>query len=110
MSTPAQLIDHPARRLIVTLPLPYDEARLEYEKLVPVVDFSRFFQLATWQATLELAEGRHHQVKRMIAALGGHVEALHRDRIGGLDLPGDLAAGEMRPLTQEERKRLGTDD
>ena len=57
-------------------------------------------------ATLELSEGRHHQVKRMIAALGGHVERLHRDRIGALDLPTDLAVGAMRSLRPDERARL----
>ncbi len=58
------------------------------------------------QATMELCEGRHHQVKRMIEALGGRVERLHRDRIGELALPHDLAAGMMRPVTSEERARL----
>lgn len=58
------------------------------------------------QATLELCEGRHHQVKRMIAALGGLVVELHRDRIGGLDLPGDLAPGAMRPLSLAERRAI----
>lgn len=54
-------------------------------------------------ATLELSEGRHHQVKRMIDALGGRVVRLHRDRIGALTLPGDLAPGAMRPLQGSER-------
>jgi 16S rRNA pseudouridine516 synthase len=58
------------------------------------------------QATLELCEGRHHQVKRMIDAHGGRVVRLHRDRIGGLDLPGDLAPGCFRPLNAEERAAL----
>jgi len=53
-------------------------------------------------ATMHLCEGRHHQVKRMIAALGGRVERLHRDRIGGLVLPTDLHPGEMRPLRVDE--------
>ena len=57
-------------------------------------------------ATLEVSEGRHHQVKRMIDALGGRVERLHRDRIGVLELPPDLAVGTMRPMTLEERVRL----
>ena len=57
-------------------------------------------------ATMHLCEGRHHQVKRMIAALGGRVERLHRDRIGGLELPTDLHPGEMRPLRGDERVRL----
>ena len=59
------------------------------------------------RATLVISEGRHHQVKRMIAALGGKVVALHRDRIGGLDLPDDLAPGAMRVLTAAEQLRLG---
>ncbi len=49
-------------------------------------------------ASLTITEGRYHQVRRMFAAIGNHVETLHRDRIGGLDLPGDLAAGEFRML------------
>jgi hypothetical protein len=49
-------IDHPSRRLVVALPALYDEAREQYETLVPEVDFARFFQMASWQATLELAE------------------------------------------------------
>lgn len=45
---------------------------------------------------LTLHEGRYHQVRRMFAAIGNHVEALHRDRIGGLALPDDLAPGSWR--------------
>lgn len=48
--------------------------------------------------TVTLTEGRYHQVRRMFAALGNHVAALHRDRIGGLDLPADLAPGQYRIL------------
>jgi 16S rRNA pseudouridine516 synthase len=40
-----------------------------------------------------LREGRYHQVRKMIAAVGGHVEALHRTRFGEWELPGDLAPG-----------------
>ena len=57
-------------------------------------------------ATLTLCEGRTHQVKRMIRALGGTVVALHRDCIGGLALPADLALGAMRPATPAERAQL----
>jgi 16S rRNA pseudouridine516 synthase len=59
-------------------------------------------QVDSGSATLELCEGRHHQVKRMILALGGRVVALHRDRIGALDLPADLPPGAMRPATPSE--------
>lgn len=48
-----------------------------------------------------LTEGRYHQVRRMFAAVGNHVTALHRDRVGGLDLPSDLAAGGFRILGPE---------
>lgn len=60
-------------------------------------------------ATLVLREGRTHQVRRMIRALGGEVTALHRDRVGGFDLPTDLAPGEVRPLERPERGLLLND-
>jgi uncharacterized protein involved in copper resistance len=50
------VIDHPDRRLLIALPEPYDLAREHYETLVPEVDSARFFQMASWQATLDLAE------------------------------------------------------
>jgi 16S rRNA pseudouridine516 synthase len=51
---------------------------------------------------LTLTEGKYHQVKRMIAAVGNRVDALHRSRIGGLHLPADLAPGEWRWLAEAE--------
>lgn len=58
-------------------------------------------------ARLTLHEGRYHQVRRMFAAVGNHVTALHRERIGGLALPDDLAPGEWRAATREELAALG---
>ncbi|MDB5460781.1 MAG: rRNA pseudouridine synthase [Caulobacteraceae bacterium] len=52
--------------------------------------------LSPTEALLTIDEGRYHQVRRMFAAVGNHVAALHRDRVGGLDLPADLPAGEYR--------------
>jgi 16S rRNA pseudouridine516 synthase len=49
--------------------------------------------------SLTLTEGKYHQVKRMVAAVGNRVEALHRSRIGSLQLPPDLAPGQWRWLT-----------
>ena len=52
-------------------------------------------------ATLTLTEGRYHQVRRMFAAMGNHVEALHRSRVGPYSL-GDLPQGEwqiIKPIT-----------
>jgi hypothetical protein len=56
MSTANTVIEHPARRLVVALPQPYDAARERYETIVPEVDLARFYQMASWPATLELAE------------------------------------------------------
>jgi 16S rRNA pseudouridine516 synthase len=38
----------------------------------------------------------------MFAAVGNHVVSLHRDRIGALELPGDLNAGEFRMMTETD--------
>jgi 16S rRNA pseudouridine516 synthase len=54
---------------------------------------------------LTLTEGKYHQVKRMIAAVGNRVEdvaGLHRSRIGSLDLPADLKPGQWRWLTAQD--------
>ena len=48
-------------------------------------------------ARLTITEGRYHQVRRMFAAVGNHVDALHRSRVGGLSL-GDLPEGAWRVL------------
>lgn len=58
------------------------------------------------RATLVLWEGRNRQVRRTLGRLGVEVVALHRDRIGGLDLPSDLEPGHARPLTADQRTRL----
>src|SRR5690606_24737075 len=57
------------------------------------------------EARLTLHEGRYHQVRRMFAAVGNHVETLHRERVGGLAL-GELPAGDWRLLEAPERDRL----
>jgi 16S rRNA pseudouridine516 synthase len=57
---------------------------------------------AETQMSLTLTEGKYHQVKRMIAAVGNRVEALHRSQIGGYVLPADLAPGQWRWLTQDD--------
>lgn len=48
-----------------------------------------------------LTEGRYHQVRRMFAAVGNHVESLHRRAIGGLEL-GGLEPGGWRVLTASD--------
>lgn len=51
---------------------------------------------------LTISEGRYHQVKRMLAAVGNHVTALHRQRIGAIELDTGLAPGQFRELTRPE--------
>ncbi|WP_309604834.1 16S rRNA pseudouridine(516) synthase [Phenylobacterium sp.] len=105
---------HVAKRYLATLdrPLRGDEAAVfaagtlmlatEPEPLAPAL----LEPLGPAQARLTLTEGRYHQARRMFAAVGNHVTALHRDRIGGLDLPGDLDPGDWRPLTPQEQIAL----
>ena len=105
---------HVAKRYVATLarPLKGDEAAVfsagtlmlegETDALAPAV----LEPLGPTEARLTITEGRYHQVRRMFAAVGNHVVALHRDRIGGLDLPGDLAAGAWRVLTAGEQAAI----
>ncbi len=58
--------------------------------------------LSPTEARLTVTEGRYHMVRRMFAAAGNHVDALHRERVGALALPDDLAPGEWRLLTSDE--------
>lgn len=57
---------------------------------------------ATSEISLIIHEGKFHQVKRMVQAVGKKVVYLRRDRIGGVRLDKALALGEYRPLTLEE--------
>ncbi|HET6546765.1 MAG TPA: pseudouridine synthase [Rhodanobacteraceae bacterium] len=56
------------------------------------------------RARITVTEGRYHQIRRMFAAVGNHVEKLHRVSIGGLTL--DLQPGQWRVLTDLEVARL----
>ena len=55
---------------------------------------------------LTICEGKYHQVKRMVGAAGNRVEILHRSRVGGLDLPAELAPGQWRWLEAADLQRL----
>lgn len=59
--------------------------------------------LAPRAARVVLHEGRYHQVRRMFAALGNRVTALHRHSVGGLELDPDLPEGGWRELSEQER-------
>ncbi|NIX78248.1 pseudouridine synthase [Microvirga terricola] len=70
----------------------------EEKPLLPV----QMEALSSTEAYVTLTEGRYHQVRRMFAAVGNHVTALHRDRVGDLALPDDLAPGEYRVLSDAD--------
>lgn len=64
-------------------------------------------RLTDTEVRLTICEGRYHQVKRMFAALGNSVTALHRERFGALQLSElGLNEGEFRELSEEELQRL----
>jgi 16S rRNA pseudouridine516 synthase len=58
--------------------------------------------------SLTLTEGKYHQVKRMVAAAGNRVEALHRSAFGALRLASELAPGQWRWVDADERAALTT--
>lgn len=59
----------------------------------------------TW-ALVGLQEGKYHQIKRMFAALGNHVEELIRIGIGDLFLPPDLQLGSCMELLDKDLEKL----
>ena len=62
--------------------------------------------MSTNRARLTISEGKYHQVKRMFAAVGNHVVALHRESVGELILEENLASGQWRDLTSDEIQYL----
>ena len=63
---------------------------------------ARFELLEPQVASVEIDEGRYHQVKRMFAAVGNKVVELHRSHVGDLALDCELEPGEYRPLSEQE--------
>ena len=57
---------------------------------------------------IAVREGRKHQVKLMVKAVGGHVFTLKRTSFGGLELDPELSPGQFRELTEEEIGHLFT--
>jgi len=97
------------KRYRVTLQEPIDEALIarfadgiqlksEPQPCLP----AKLAIVDTNEALLTISEGKYHQVKRMFAAVGNLVIALHREQIGHIELDPDLAEGESRFLTEQE--------
>lgn len=102
---------HVAKRYLATLDRPLEGHEVqafasgmlmldsETDPLAPAV-LEPLDERRVW---LTITEGRYHQVRRMFAAVGNHVTALHRDRIGGLTLRDDLEPGAWRVLRTDEQ-------
>jgi 16S rRNA pseudouridine516 synthase len=63
-------------------------------------------QLGEHTLAMTIVEGRYHQVKRMMAAVGNHVAKLHRTDIGQYVMPTDLAEGEWCWLYPRDLQKL----
>lgn len=68
---------------------------------------ARLEVLGPQEALVWLSEGRYHQLRRMFAAVGNHVEALHREAVAGVELDPALAPGQWRALTAQEIAQAG---
>lgn len=55
---------------------------------------------------IQICEGKYHQIKRMLAAVGNRVTALHRTHMGALPLDAALSPGECREITAEELVKI----
>ena len=108
-----QRLTHPARKLPKRYRVGYegtlpDDAEVRVAAGLVLADTgepclpAQLYREAPGRCALVLTEGKYHQVKRMLLTLGARVVDLHRDRIGGLDLPANLPLGSFRPLTDEE--------
>ncbi|MCU5773153.1 16S rRNA pseudouridine(516) synthase RsuA [Erwiniaceae bacterium BAC15a-03b] len=100
---------HCEKTYLVTLELPLaDDTAQQFADGVQLHNEKNLTRPATLevigehQVRLTISEGRYHQVKRMFAAVGNRVVALHRERIGEIALDDDLEPGEYRALTAEE--------
>lgn len=76
---------------------------IDEEQTITALEVTR---LSDYMLHMTLEEGKYHQVKRMIAAMGNRVEYLKRIKIGRLVLPEDLQPGEWRWLSEQDLAAL----
>lgn len=100
---------HVAKRYVVTTNRPVTDEQIDQLKQgVALRNEQGIYaaddcvKLGENQLVLSIYQGLYHQVKRMIAAVGNHVDALHREQIGQFKLPDDLAEGEWIYLNDEQ--------
>lgn len=104
---------HVEKEYIVTLEKPYEEKYKDIFANGVTIDGGEKCMPATIIFTddvkvvrLILHEGKYHQVKRMMQAVGNKVTHLKRIRIGGITLDEALESGKAREITKEEIDRL----
>lgn len=104
---------HVEKEYVVTLEKPAEERYVEIFASGMTIDGSEICLPAKLTLTdsphivkLVLHEGKYHQVKRMMEAVGNKVAHLKRIRMGGIALDESLSAGECREITEEELKKL----
>jgi len=97
------------KRYVATLARPFEKGQqMELEQGVLLKNERRpvlareIKVLGEREVEIAIGEGLYHQVRRMFAAVGNHVEALHRISIGDIQLDPLLAPGQWRPLTPAE--------
>ncbi len=81
----------------------------ELEKFMPACRRERYMKNpegSAFAATLTLFEGKKHEIKRMLEAVGCRIFYLRRDSIGSLMLDTSLRPGEYRILTDDEVRQL----
>lgn len=59
-------------------------------------------QIDDYVFEMQITQGKYHQVKRMVAAVGNRVSALHRVALGNYHLPDDLRVSKWRFIRREE--------
>ncbi|HMS27336.1 MAG TPA: 16S rRNA pseudouridine(516) synthase [Burkholderiaceae bacterium] len=110
MSSPKK---HIAKVYEVTCKHPLDEQQVQKLLTGVVLDddpkpvkAAAAVRVADHHLQLTLTEGKYHQVKRMLAAVGNRVEGLHRSKIGNFALPADLLPGQWRWLSTLELEQV----
>lgn len=101
------------KRYVATTRHPLDDAQLDALRTGVLLHGEREPSVAVdaqargeRELALTVLEGKYHQVKRMVAAAGNRVEALHRECIGGLALPPGLAPGAWQWLDDTQLAAL----
>lgn len=108
--------NHVEKEYVVTLERPAEERYIREFAAGITIDGGELCMPAELILTEEphivrlvLHEGKYHQVKRMMEAVGNRVTHLRRVRMGGILLDESLASGECREITQEELSLLLTE-